>query len=144
MSGFLGNTTPVRVLTISVLTVLIAVSGGLIFLYANCVDCEFSPRIFLTMAAGGVSLLLFVVGLGLSFVGLIRLLVYTLKAGANPNDMISEAPYWVRWNRNNLLFCPKYLNEHGLDARRKAFNGLLLFATGVALAIPAILVTETF
>jgi hypothetical protein len=143
MRRSLRNTTLNRLLAISSLTVFIAISGGLVFFYANCANCEFSPRLFLTMFASGISVVLFVVGWGLGAIGIVRLFANTFKVAANPNATIGEAPYWIRRNRNNLLFCPQYLNERGLEARRKAFNSFLLFALGVALAIPAILVAET-
>ena len=115
----------------------------------TCADCTLSGLTwevifpFFGLTAGLFSIILFVVGLSLCFVGLARVFGNWFPMIGNTTDQMRLAPWWVRWNRNNVLFYPVYLNEKGMQARKRLLTGFLLFLSGLLLSAPAIIFMES-
>ncbi|MEM1439870.1 MAG: hypothetical protein AAF545_14105 [Pseudomonadota bacterium] len=144
MKVSLGSTTPFRALVLSVLTVSAFVSLLIIGFLISCDHCEVSTDDLPRAIGGGLALVLFALGIGLLFVGSLLVLYYTLSMATSPNEKIDRAPFWIRWNRNNLVFTPEYLSEAGLGARRQVIRGALMLAAGIALAFPSALFLDMF
>lgn len=73
-------------------------------------------------------------------VGLVRAAKNMFIMAAQVNNSFQSANWTYRFNRFNLVYAPRYLNEKGLVARKKIFLALLTFFLGVAMWVPLMLI----
>ena len=90
----------------------------------------------------GNAIVLAVPGWIVMVVGLVRVLKNMFVMAAHVNDSFESASWMYRFNRFNLVYAPRYLDEKGLAARKKIFMGMLMFFLGAAMWVPLMLIQE--
>ncbi len=120
---------------------VVTTSGFAVFLF-TCAICELSFGNWLLVFLAGNAFALAVPGWIVAVVGLVRVLKNMFVMAAQVNDSFRSANWMYRFNRFNLVYAPRYLNEKGLAARKKVFMGLLMFFLGVAMWVPLMLIQE--
>ena len=90
----------------------------------------------------GNAIVLAVPGWIVMAVGMVRALKNMFVMAANVNDSFQTANWMYRFNRFNLIYAPRYLDEKGFGARRSVFRGFLTFLLGAAMWVPLMLIVE--
>ncbi len=108
----------------------------------TCPSCELSLGNWLLVFLAANAIVLAVPGWIVMVVGLWRVMKNMFMMATQVNDTFQGAHWTYRFNRFNLVFAPRYLNEAGLVTRRKLFRGLLTFLLGIGMWVPLILLQE--
>ncbi|MEM7430939.1 MAG: hypothetical protein AAF351_03250 [Pseudomonadota bacterium] len=137
-------TTPRRVIVIILATTLVVTLGGYALFISQCDQCEPAVGDWLWLFFAGIAVLLAAAGFVLVATGIGRSVWCAIRMAFHVNDTFETASWAHRFNRLNLIYAPRYLNEQGLKYRRSVFTGLLTFFLGLALSLPIILVTHIF
>jgi hypothetical protein len=136
------NTSLPRVIAISIPTVFVVTTAGLAAFLVTCPSCELSLRNWLIVFFAANAIVLAVPGWIVTVFGLGRIMKNMFMMAVNVNDNFQDAHWTYHFNRLNLVFAPRYLNEYGLVARTKLFRGLLTFLLGIGMWVPLILIQE--
>jgi len=136
------NTSPLRVIGISIATVFAVTTAGFAVFLLTCPSCELSLGNWLIVFFAANAIVLAVPGWIVMVVGLWRVMKNMFMMATQVNDAFQDAHWTYHFNRFNLVFAPRYLNEAGLVARTKLFRGLLTFLLGIGMWVPLILLQE--
>lgn len=90
----------------------------------------------------GIAIVMAAVGWIVGVFGLVRVVKNSFVMIAHVTDSFQDANWSLRFNRFNLIYCPKYLTSKGLDARNEVFKSFGLFMLGMVLWLPLFLVQE--
>lgn len=134
------NTSLPRVIIISIATVFAVTTAGFAVFLFTCSSCELSVGNWLLAFFAGNAIVLAVPGWIVMVVGLVRAAKNMFIMAAQVNNSFQSANWTYRFNRFNLVYAPRYLNEKGLVARKKIFLALLTFFLGVAMWVPLMLI----
>jgi hypothetical protein len=136
------NTSLPRVVAISIATVFVVTTTGFAVFLLTCPSCELSFGNWLLVFVTGNAIVLAVPGWIVMAVGIVRAIKNMFVMAAQVNESFEGANWTYRFNRFNLVYAPRYLNEKGLAARKKIFMGMLMFFLGAAMWIPLMLIQE--
>jgi len=137
------NTSLPHVIAISIGTVIALTTAGFVVFLFTCSSCELSFGKWLLAFLAGNAIVLAFPGWIVMVVGLVRIARNMFVMAAQVNDSFHSANWTYSFNRFNLVFAPRYLNDKGLTARKKLFMGLLTFFIGAAMLAPPMLIQES-
>ena len=133
------TTTPLRILAI-IATISLVVGAAFAIFLSIGVNVETTRlQLFGFVASFVFAISLSVIGFFFLVTGLVSLIANAFAMTLHVNATFDNAPWWLRFNRFNLIARPSYLTETGLDTRRKVGIALVRIMFGFALCVPAII-----
>ena len=133
------STTLPRVVAISIATVFVVTTIGIVLFFWTCSGCEPSLRSWLSALFVSSGIVLAASGWIVGVVGFVRMVKNLFIMAAHVNESFRSANWTYRINRFNLIYAPRYLTEKGLLSRKGVFKGFVMFLLGVSMCVPLIL-----